>query len=128
MSEEIQTLHVPFRKWLSAQPGIAFTYHRPDLATGGTLGDADYVCYKDGRCIHIEFKDKNTPISASQKTRHAELAAAGVKVHVIRSLDAAIELVNAWATGWTAEAQTSGRPVTVFGQRYREVNGQLFKV
>jgi len=92
---EVRTLHEPFRRWLTEQR-IAFTYHRPDRATGATLGDPDFVLYQLGKCLMIEFKGVKTPISASQKKRHAELAAAGCTVHVIRDLGAAIALVDAW--------------------------------
>lgn len=94
---EVTTIHVPFRDWLSKQPGIAHTYHRPDKATGATLGDADFVIYKGPcYCLHLEAKDKNTSISKTQKKRHAELAAIGIRVRIFRDVATGIELVNAW--------------------------------
>lgn len=95
MSAEIETLHVPFRAAMKTL-GIPFTYHRPDRATGATPGDADFVLYWRGACLHIEFKDKETKVSKVQKDRHAELARAGVTVHILRELPAAIELARAW--------------------------------
>jgi hypothetical protein len=97
MSAEIETLHRPFAAWLTKLRGqVAYTYHRSDKPTGATLGDADFVLYAASRCLHIEFKDKETRISPAQVKRHAELAAVGVTVHILRDLDAAIALALEW--------------------------------
>jgi hypothetical protein len=95
MSAEIETLHKPFIRFLR-DIGQPYSYSRPDRATGNIEGEADFMLHKDGRCLHIEMKDKNTPISKAQQARHAELAAAGCTVHVIRDLEAAVRLVGAW--------------------------------
>jgi len=92
---EVKTLHIPFAKWLR-EAGVAFTYHRPDRATGATIGDPDFVLYRSGRVLMIEFKGPKTRISAGQLKRHAELAANGCPVHVIREIGIALGLVIAW--------------------------------
>lgn len=109
MSAEIETLHRPFIAWLAKLRGqVAYTYHRPDRATGATLGDADFVLYcYPGRCLHIEMKDTKTTVSASQKKRHAELLQCGIVVHVCRDLDTAIRLVLAWR-GLDIESKPDG--------------------
>src|SRR5258708_3172881 len=47
-------------------------------------------------CLHIEFKDKLTKISASQVKRHAELAEVGTHVHICRKIESATTLVEDW--------------------------------
>lgn len=105
MSAEIETLHLPFKKFLETSR-IPYTYHRPDMPTGATRGDADFILYRGSLALHIEFKDKETRISTDQKKRHAELAAAGVKVHILRSLQIAIETVYHWLSDVRTEAPT----------------------
>ena len=95
MSAEIATLHVPFREFLR-RGKYAYTYHRPDRPTGATLGDADFILYCANRVLMIEFKDKETKVSKVQVQRHAELAATGTIVHILRELPAAITLVTEW--------------------------------
>lgn len=129
MSAEVETLHVPFRRFLYGLKGIAYTYHRPDKPTGGTIGDADFILYGAGsRCLHIEFKDKDTPISAGQKKRHAELAAIGIHVHIIRDLSTAEMLVIEWQRqlGEPRPASAPRVETTVVGNfRYDVVKGEL---
>lgn len=120
MSSEIQTLHRPFLAWLEKLRGqVAWTYHRPDRATGATLGDADFVLYcQPGRCLHIEMKAKDTRVSASQKKRHAELLQCGILVHICRDLDTAIRLVLAWR-GMSADTKPSRSEVPTHNLRVR---------
>lgn len=106
MSAEIDTLHRPFIRFLATTSGLAYTYHRPDQATGTTLGDADFAIYAQGRVLFIEFKDKETKVSKVQKERHADLLAIGCRVHVIRDLQPAIDLVLEW-TRMAPELPTS---------------------
>ena len=95
MSAEIATLHVPFREFLEREK-FAHTYHRPDRATGATPGDADFILYCANRVLMIEFKDKETKVSAAQVKRHAELAETGTTVHILRELPAAMALATEW--------------------------------
>lgn len=130
MSAEIQILHVPFRRELDKLRGIiAYTYHRPDAPTGGTLGDADFVIYGAGsRVLMIEFKDKETKISPTQKDRHAELAAVGIKVHIVREISIAMELLSSWRStlGKVLSIDSPRQPIhTIGGKKFREVNNEL---
>lgn len=95
MSSEIDTLHIPFKQWLE-DAGICYTYHRPDRPTGATLGDADFMIHRNGRCLMVEFKDKNTAVSESQIDRHAELLRHGCEVFIVRELERARVLVVQW--------------------------------
>lgn len=114
MSAEIETLHVPFRRDFLIPRGIVHTYHRPDQPTGGTIGDADFILYAMNHCLHIEFKDKLTAISAGQVKRHAELARVGIRVHICRALQPAIELTLAWLAtlGEIAAIEPVGKGMT----------------
>ena len=120
MSAEIETLHKPFIAWLAKLKGqVAYTYHRPDKPTGATLGDADFVLYcPSSRVLMIEFKDKETKVSASQKKRHAELLQCGIVVHICRDLDSAIRLVLAWR-GLSADEKPSRSEVLTHNLRVR---------
>lgn len=133
MSAEIETLHKPFRAWLEKLTGqVAYTHHRADRATGATLGDADFVLYSTGRCLHIEFKDKETHISAAQKKRHAELARCGTCVHIIRDLQAAINLTLEWRSQVGTVAPVEAKPTHDLRVRGNAVfeyrDGQLYHV
>ncbi len=102
MSAEIKTLHLPFRKWLEGE-GILYSYNRSDQPTT-IVGDADFLIHRNGRCLMVEFKDKETPVSKGQKERHAALALAGCRVFVMRRLSDAIELVRAWLDATAGDA------------------------
>lgn len=136
MSAEIKTLHVPFRKWLNEQVGVAYTYHRTDRATGATVGDADFSLYAGGRVLFIEMKDKATKVSAGQKRRHAELAAVGCVVHIVREIGVAIELATEWrrqiGTNYTTPSRTAGvtgGELVIFGRSvFEDRGGQLHKI
>lgn len=105
---EVSTLHVPFGSFLRSA-GIPYTYHNPTRPTGATLGDADYLIHWQGRCLHIEFKDKDTKVSATQERRHAELMRAGCRVFICRTLNDAIELTKAWKSGMEIKADSPHR-------------------
>lgn len=109
MPGEIDEIHVPFRKWLDQQPTLAYSYHRPDRATGATLGDADFIIYQGPcYCLHVEAKGKDTKISKSQKKRHAELKAKGITVYIVRDIESACLVVQLWRST-LAEAPVEAR-------------------
>ncbi len=123
MSAEIETLHKPFRKWLDGQSDFAYTYHRPDKPTGSTLGDADFIIYgSSSRCLHLEFKDKETRVTAIQTARHERLKSIGQLVFVLRDLTSAIEIIEAWREGRVSNAQSKpgARRIIVHGRTWQE--------
>lgn len=82
-------------KWLKEQ-GIPFYRARMDKESTGPVGWPDFGIFKNGKCLFIETKFEKGPVSKDQKKCHAELAAAGCKVHVTRDLAVTIELIRAW--------------------------------
>lgn len=95
MSEEIDTLHVPFARFLR-EKGIPFINPRPDVESTIAEGHPDFTLLCLGKSLMIEFKTKDGTPSKIQNRRKAELEAAGNTVHLVRSLAVAVELVTAW--------------------------------
>lgn len=92
--EEIEKLHRPALKWLR-ENGHSFIYNRPDRASTGTPGAPDLVVAAGGgRILFIEFKTKSGKLSREQVTWHHLAATAGHTVHVVRSIEAFMELMK----------------------------------
>lgn len=60
----------------------------------GRNGAADRFFFGHGAIVMIEFKGPNTPVYEAQVREHARLAAVGVKVHVCRTKDHAVEILR----------------------------------
>lgn len=103
MSAEIETLHKPFAAFLRSKE-LKFINPRPDRESTIGIGWPDFTILHPQRpAILIEFKDKGK-LSPAQKECHQSLAAAGYRVHVIRSLQIAIETVYHWLSDVRTEA------------------------
>jgi hypothetical protein len=83
-------------RWLTEQK-LPFHQSRMDRETTGPIGWPDFGIFKNGKCLFIETKFEKGKLSADQIACHEALSAAGCKVHVCRSVGAAIELVKAWS-------------------------------
>lgn len=94
-SGEIETLHIPFAKWLRGE-GIPFVNARPDRESTIAEGHPDFTLLFGGRTLLIEFKTKDGKTSAKQDARMAALRAAGNFVHVLRDLTRAQLITAAW--------------------------------
>lgn len=92
---EIRNLHEPFIAWLKTLP-VVFRRSRSDTRTSEAPGEPDFSIFRGPMALHIEFKTEKGPISKAQKKRHAEYAAAGATVHVIRRMEDAQTLVTQW--------------------------------
>lgn len=99
MSAEIETLHVPFAKFLREQR-IAFIRARSDKPSTIPKGWPDFsVIHPRLGALLIEFKYKDGVLSKDQKECHAVLQSVGFRVNVIRDIGTAVELVLAWKSG-----------------------------
>jgi hypothetical protein len=63
---------------------------------GAYKGIPDRIVHVNGKVHYIEFKKVKGKLSEHQLAFKAQCEADGIDYHVIRSLDEAIELVNAW--------------------------------
>lgn len=125
MSEKL--LQDALDKWLRSER-IPFRRDRMDMATSGTVGWPDFSLVLSGRVLLIETKFGKGTLSKAQKSLIDFMAATGTKVHVIRDLPAAIELVQAWRStlGQVFAVDTPKTPTTIYGGfRYDVVDGQL---
>lgn len=84
-----------FCQWLRSE-GLPFFRQRMDRAATGTVGWPDFTVCLSNRVLLIETKFGKGKLSTAQVFCHAELARAGCRVHVVRNLSAACELVSAW--------------------------------
>lgn len=93
MSAEVKTLHMPFIKFLRSQ-GLPYIRARSDRQSTIAKGAHDFtVIFGHAPALCIEFKDKGS-LTKDQKDWIDSCARAGVKVHVVRELSVAVELVN----------------------------------
>lgn len=96
MSEEIRTLHQPFRNWLRREK-IPFIRARSDRKSTIALGAHDFTVLLPGnRFLAIEFKDGKNDLKKDQREWISHCAQAGVTVHVFRKIEDAVELVQEW--------------------------------
>lgn len=107
---EIETLHRPFMRFLDEQ-GILYIRARSDVESTIAEGHPDFTLIAGNRCLMIEFKTKDGALSAKQKERKAALEKTGSRVHVIRDLAIAVELVQAWRSS-LGEIVPVGQPKT----------------
>jgi hypothetical protein len=70
-----------------------------------TRGEPDLLCCKGGRMVLLEVKSPGGRLTPAQKACHAELALAGITVHVVRDPRQALEAVG--------EAELAARLPTV---------------
>lgn len=104
MSQEIDTLHKPFMKYLRDEK-IPYIRARSDKASTIGVGTHDFTLLYGNRALCIEFKDKGS-LSSEQKEWIALMESRGTKVHVIRRLEDAIELVLFWLSNQPAAVAT----------------------
>lgn len=124
---EVQHLHEPFAKFLRDRK-IPFVRARSDRESTIAIGHPDFTIIVNGCCLLIEFKEKDGKLSPEQIARIAELAASGTKVHVIRSLDSALELFGAWVSTLKDVRIPDHRPKLVrFGNVTYEDHGGILK-
>lgn len=126
MSEKL--LQEAFCAWLRTE-GLPFFVQRMDKAATGTKGWPDITVVENNRVLLIEMKFGKGRLSTDQVFRHAELARAGCRVHVVRDIAAAIELVQAWRTQ-APDVPVPGEKLVQFaGKQWRRLpNGFLEKV
>jgi len=99
--------HRAFENWLR-QEKIVFVTTRMDKESTIQVGDPDYWLISSVRpALAIELKMEKGVLSKAQKQRHAELLESGITVHVLRSLQIAIETVYHWLSDVRAEAPRS---------------------
>ena len=122
--------HRAFEKFLRSR-GMVFVTSRMDKASTIACGDPDYLIVANSRCLCLELKTEKGRLSPAQLARHAEYAANGTKVHVLRDLQSAIELVTHWhATLPPGYDPHKPRPVLrTFGNvTYEERDGILHRI
>lgn len=86
-------------------------------AAGAPKGFPDIVACMGGLFLAVECKTGKAVTSADQKRVHAELALAGAKVVVIRSVDELKPLIAKFRAGWWAGPKFYGPddPIPVGG-------------
>jgi hypothetical protein len=123
--------HRAFEKWMRAN-GFLFITSRMDRASTIPVGDPDYLIVAKGGVLPLELKmPKTGKLSPAQEARHLEYAATGTKVHVIRDLQTAIDLVTAWHSTLEEPPAIRKFPRTVRilgGRAYEERNGELILI
>jgi hypothetical protein len=130
MSGEIETLHRPFARYLREQ-GLYFLNSRSDCPSTIIEGHADFTIIHRSGVLLIEFKDVGGSLSSEQKKRKAELAATGTKVHVLRDLQTAIDLVTAWHSTLKEPPAVAAKEVPCViwgGRKYEERDGELHRI
>lgn len=127
---EITTLHDPFARYLREQ-GIMFIRARSDRESTIAEGCQDFTLLRSNSTLCVEFKTKEGKLSPAQREWHERMAATGTKVHVIRDLSQAIELVTAWqGTLGAVQSIDAPRPKQrkVGRALYEERDGELIKI
>lgn len=104
---EIADLHVPFKRWLDSER-ILYITPRSDRESTIAEGWPDFTIMLAGRVLLLEFKTDKGSLSPAQKMRHAECTLSGCTPVVCRSIQAAVEVVNAWRATVGEVAQMSG--------------------
>ena len=127
---EITDLHAPLARWLREQK-LEYVRARSDRRSTIEAGWPDLTILHPQRFpLLIELKTDKGDLSRDQKETHARLRERGFRVHVIRELDKAILLIEAWRDGVGEQPPISSqRPKFVqwLGCMWEERNGQLFK-
>lgn len=77
-------------------------------ARGGKRGIPDHFIFDDGRVLLLEFKTRIGRLSQEQRAMHERLAAAGIAVHVCRSVDDVIAVLRAAGVPMRAGLLPSG--------------------
>lgn len=95
MSAEIETLHVPFKKFLKGER-IPYVNPRSDCESTIEEGHPDFTLFLGNHTFLIEFKTDKGTLTAAQIRRKAELERAGNTVHVVRDIGVACELTLEW--------------------------------
>lgn len=123
-------IHRAFEVWLRAQTGLAYTTSRMDRASTIRRGDPDFFIFTGGRVLMIEIKTEKGRIARAQTERHAQLAACGCHVYVVRSIESAIELVTAWKETVPAYVRPPNpQEIHRFGgKEFIERDGRLIRV
>ena len=81
--------------WLDSHE-IAYWHSRTDKKTRTRLGTPDFVLVRGNRALVIEVKGPSGTLSPAQKAFQALLQSGQTPLHVSRSLQNSIALINAW--------------------------------
>ncbi len=93
---EITDLHQPFAAELRKRK-LCFINSRSDVESTIAEGAQDFTVLHANRCLCIEFKQPKTgKLSTKQEEWISDMARTGTVVHVVRDIQTAIALLDAW--------------------------------
>jgi len=92
---EIRALHRPIIEWCERQvPRVPYIHSRTDVPSSIPVGMQDFTIFYKGQCFCIECKTRTGKLDKDQQSWAYLMAAQGWTVHIIRSVEQFLELVN----------------------------------
>lgn len=92
---EIRDIHKPIIDWCKNQvPTVPYINSRPDLASTIGEGVQDFTIFYKGQALCIECKSRTGKPDEHQRDWAHLMAAQGFVVHIVRSFQQFLELVN----------------------------------